>query len=154
MNNRHTASPRSVGMPPKRPSTTPGKPKAKRASGTRKTPGGGKTAAGKAANGASTKKSANEISKAPPAVDPSVIAPALLHLAEARENAGDPLGAIKSLETLIENSKTRAKCLPATEARARIKCASLLLKWTDNAHRAKTHLEAAQVLLKPLKRCD
>ena len=151
--NRHTASPRSVGMPPKRPSTTPGKPKAKRASGTRKTPGG-KAAAGKTANGASTKKSTNEISKAPPAVDPSVIAPALLHLAEARENAGDPLGAIKSLETLIENSKTRAKCLPATEARARIKCASLLLKWTDNAHRAKTHLEAAQVLLKPLKRCD
>ena len=153
LNNRYTASPRSVGMPPKRPSTTPGKPKAKRASGTRKTPGG-KAAAGKTANGASTKKSANEISKAPPAVDPSVIAPALLHLAEARENAGDPLGAIKSLETLIENSKTRAKCLPATEARARIKCASLLLKWTDNAHRAKTHLEAAQVLLKPLKRCD
>jgi MAternally-affected-uncoordination protein len=75
-------------------------------------------------------------------------------LAEECEDANDALGAIKALETLIANAKTKAKCLPQIEARCRVKCASLLLKHTDNAHHAKTHLEAAQVLLKPLKRCE
>lgn len=84
----------------------------------------------------------------------AAIAPALIALALECEHAGDPLGAIKALETVIANAKTRAKCLPQVEARCRVKLASLLLKHTDNAHRAKTHLEAAQVLLKPLKRCE
>ena len=82
------------------------------------------------------------------------IARGLIRLAEECEDANDALGAIKALETLIANAKTKAKCLPQIEARCRVKCASLLLKHTDNAHRAKTHLEAAQVLLKPLKRCE
>ena len=115
------------------------------------------------ARGAKTtsKKRPNGGAAPPPEDAPSAreassaaIAPALIALALECEHAGDPLGAIKALETVIANAKTRAKCLPQVEARCRVKLASLLLKHTDNAHRAKTHLEAAQVLLKPLKRCE
>ena len=84
----------------------------------------------------------------------SDVADALFILARELEDSGDVLGALKAYETIIENSKTRAKCLPIDEARARVKAAGLLLRWTDNATRAKTHLEATQVLLKPLKRCE
>ena len=98
-----------------------------------------------------------------PAVPPSTrtetpqsrsLAPALIALALELERADDHLALIKVLETLIANAKTRAKCLPSTEARARIKLASVLMEWTDNCARAKTHLEAAQVLLRPLKACE
>ena len=60
----------------------------------------------------------------------AAIAPALIALALECERAGDPLGAIKALETVIANAKTRAKCLPQVEARCRVKLASLLLKHT------------------------
>lgn len=84
----------------------------------------------------------------------SDVAEALGILARECERAGDILGAIKCYECAIENAKTRAKCLPVDEALARVRCAHLLLTWTDNAPRAKMHLEATQVLLKPLKRCE
>lgn len=84
----------------------------------------------------------------------SDVADALFILARELEDSDDVLGALKTYETIIENSKTRAKCLPIDEARARVKAAGLLLRWTDNATRAKAHLEATQVLLKPLKRCE
>ena len=82
------------------------------------------------------------------------LAPALVALALELERADDIFACVKVLETLVANAKTRAKCLPSAEARARIKLASLLMTHTDNCARAKMHLEAAQVLLKPLKRCE
>jgi len=101
--------------------------------------------------------SAKPLESPAPVEEPSnaeSLAPALVELALELERADDIFACIKVLETLVENAKTRAKCLPSAEARARIKLASLLMIHTDNCARAKMHLEAAQVLLKPVKRCE
>ena len=59
----------------------------------------------------------------------------------AREFAADdcPLQAIKCYEAVC--NKSLLSVLPLPEARARVQLAYLLLKYTDNVHRAKTHLE-------------
>ena len=64
---------------------------------------------------------------------------ALMYL--AREFAADncPLQAIKCYEAIC--NKSHMNVLPLPEARARVQLSYLLLEFTDNVHRAKTHLE-------------
>ena len=57
----------------------------------------------------------------------------------ASEKPPQPLQAIKCYEAIC--NKTHMNVLPLPEARARVQLSYLLLEFTDNVHRAKTHLE-------------
>ena len=57
-----------------------------------------------------------------------------------------PLQAVKCYEAICD--KNNLTILPLPEARARLALARLLLEHTDNVHRAKTHLETTQMLLR------
>ena len=57
----------------------------------------------------------------------------------ATEKPPQPLQAIKCFEAIC--NKTHMNVLPLPEARARVQLSYLLLEFTDNVHRAKTHLE-------------
>ena len=71
---------------------------------------------------------------------------ALMHLAREFEEDDCPLQAIKCYEAICD--KNHLTVLPLPEARARLAVSNLLLTYTDNIHRAKTHLETTQMLLR------
>ena len=70
---------------------------------------------------------------------------ALMHLAREFEEDDCPLQAIKCYEAICD--KNHLTVLPLPEARA-FGGSNLLLTYTDNIHRAKTHLETTQMLLR------
>ena len=71
----------------------------------------------------------------------------LMHLAAGFEDDDHPLQAIKCYEAIAQ-SKDKLNVLPLPEAEARVRLSNLLLKYTDNVHRAKTHLETTQLLMR------
>lgn len=71
---------------------------------------------------------------------------ALMHMAREFEEDECPLQAVKCYEAIC--NKNHLTVLPLPEARARVALSRLLLEYTDNVHRAKTHLETTQMLLR------
>jgi hypothetical protein len=77
--------------------------------------------------------------KPPAAHDTQEKVDALMFLAREFAADGCPLQAAKCYEAIC--NKTHMNVLPLPEARARVQLSYLLLEFTDNVHRAKTHLE-------------
>ena len=73
-------------------------------------------------------------------------ADALMFMADEFVRDDCPLQAVKCYEAICD--KNNLTILPLPEARARLALARLLLEHTDNVHRAKTHLETTQMLLR------
>ena len=73
-------------------------------------------------------------------------ADALMVMAHEFTRDDCPLQAVKCYEAICD--KNNLTILPLPEARARLALARLLLQYTDNVHRAKTHLETTQMLLR------
>ena len=73
-------------------------------------------------------------------------ADALMFMADEFVRDDCPLQAVKCYEAICD--KNNLTILPLPEARARLALARLLLVHTDNVHRAKTHLETTQMLLR------
>ena len=73
-------------------------------------------------------------------------ADALMFLAHEFVADDCPLQAVKCYEAICD--KNNLTILPLPEANARLALAKLLLQYTDNVHRAKTHLETTQMLLR------
>ena len=73
-------------------------------------------------------------------------ADALMFMADEFVRDDCPLQAVKCYEAICD--KNNLTILPLPEARARLALARLLLVHTDNIHRAKTHLETTQMLLR------
>jgi hypothetical protein len=72
-------------------------------------------------------------------IDTQTKVDALMSLAREFVQDDCPLQAIKCYEAICNKSCMNA--LPLPEARARVQLSYLLLEFTDNVHRAKTHLE-------------